>query len=786
MKKYLGLVIIALTFLKAQAQIDHTLYNMSHLPQIQLVNPSFQPTTKWYLAFSGYGKVANTGFVANDLLGNRVGDTVVINATDFLNKLNRKNHVQAVAMADIDFGLRIMKKTYLQFGVSQRVSTRLSVPKDLFEFAILGNAHPDLIDKELNIGGFDMDATHYREVAFGVSHQLNCNLGFGARVKRLTGFENMSTKNTALTLKTDPNTYDLTAKANLDFRTSGLDSLDSRYNSPSNFINGPNNKGWGIDLGATYKYKKFTFSASLLDLGYIRWNENTLNIKSRNPNSEFTFRGVDLNSVADSGSIDQYFQKILDSLEGQFALDSVRGQKYSTSLNTRLYIGGQFKWQSFTVGGTFFSEFYDGGLRPGIAAMIRKDFGRWAQLQVNYSAMNRNWLNIGLGGSVNIGPVQLFFVSDNIIGSLLQPLKTKNVQFRLGANFGWWYGKDCKNPCTPWKEKCEKCAEEKRVKYLQKNDADNDGIKDFWDSCRYTPGVLSLNGCPDADGDMLTDSLDMCPQERGYIYLNGCPDNDQDSIRNSEDDCPNDFGPRELNGCPDTDGDGLLDKNDDCPKIVGPKENNGCPWGDTDEDGLTDNIDNCPEEAGPRENKGCPWGDADGDGLTDNIDKCINQAGPKENDCCPYTDTDNDGVLDKDDECPLTFGVAENKGCPIIEKEEQEVLNTAFDNLEFETGKAIIRSSSFESLDQLAALLIKKPNYKLSIEGHTDNVGNENSNLLLSKSRANAVKIYLESHGVTGAQMTTNWYGAGKPIADNATAEGRQKNRRVEMKVVFD
>jgi outer membrane protein OmpA-like peptidoglycan-associated protein len=285
---------------------------------------------------------------------------------------------------------------------------------------------------------------------------------------------------------------------------------------------------------------------------------------------------------------------------------------------------------------------------------------------------------------------------------------------------------------------------------------------------------------------MLTDSLDMCPQERGYIYLNGCPDNDQDSIRNSEDDCPNDFGPRELNGCPDTDGDGLLDKNDDCPKIVGPKENNGCPWGDTDEDGLTDNIDNCPEEAGPRENKGCPWGDADGDGLTDNIDKCINQAGPKENDGCPYTDTDNDGVLDKDDECPLTFGVAENKGCPIIEKEEQEVLNTAFDNLEFETGKAIIRSSSFESLDQLAALLIKKPNYKLSIEGHTDNVGNENSNLLLSKSRANAVKIYLESHGVTGAQMTTNWYGAGKPIADNATAEGRQKNRRVEMKVVFD
>ena len=786
MKKYLlTLLVVGIAFSRASGQIDHTLYNMSHLPQIQLVNPSFQPTTKWYLSLSPYIKAANTGFVLDDLIGNRDGDTLVIDANKFLGKLNRKNHLQAAGIGDIGLGFRVQPKLYLQFGVSQRVLTNLSIPKDLFEFIILGNASPGLIGTEMNIGGFDVNATHYREVAVGAAYQLNCDIGFGARIKRLTGFENASSLNTTLSLKTDPTTYDLTAKSNLDFRTSGLDDT-AKYEDPSDFISGPNNKGWGIDLGAHYKYKKFKLSASLLDLGYITWKENTMRIKSTNPNSEFVFSGIDINELSDSSDIGEHLEEVLDSLEDQFGLDTTRGSTYRTSLNTRLYVGAQFQWKSFTVGGTFFSEFYNGGIRPGIAGMIRKDFGRLAQVQVNYSAMNRNLVNIGLGVSGNLGPIQLFMVSDNIIGTVLRPTKTKNVQFRFGANIGWWYGRDCKNPCTLYPEKCAERAEKKRIKALKATDTDGDGIQDFWDSCVTVRGVEALHGCPDADGDLITDSLDKCPTEAGYKFLEGCPDNDKDSIANADDQCPDVAGPKELFGCPDTDGDGILDKYDACITEVGPSENNGCPWGDKDGDGLTDNIDDCPEEVGPQENHGCPWGDADGDGVTDNIDKCKAIPGPKANNGCPYTDTDKDGVLDKDDECPNTPGVKENKGCPVIEEEEQEVLNTAFENLEFETGKSIIQSGSYKSLNDLATLLKKKTDYKLSIEGHTDNVGSASSNLLLSKDRANAVMEYLLGQGVAEDQIAANWFGASKPIADNSTPEGRQKNRRVEMNVVFD
>ena len=125
-------------------------------------------------------------------------------------------------------------------------------------------------------------------------------------------------------------------------------------------------------------------------------------------------------------------------------------------------------------------------------------------------------------------------------------------------------------------------------------------------------------------------------------------------------------------------------------------------------------------------------------------------------------------------------------GCPPISKEDQDILDKAFDNLEFETGKAVIRSSSNASLDELADLFKVKPKFMLLIEGHTDNVGSRSSNLNLSKNRAAAVKLYLQKKGIEGGRLMVKFYGPDQPIGDNATEEGRQKNRRVEMTVIFE
>ena len=235
---------------------------------------------------------------------------------------------------------------------------------------------------------------------------------------------------------------------------------------------------------------------------------------------------------------------------------------------------------------------------------------------------------------------------------------------------------------------------------------------------------------------------------------------------------------------PDRDGDGILDKDDLCPDTPGLKEFKGCP--DTDGDGVFDNIDDCPKTVGPKENNGCPYPDTDGDGLLDNADDCPSIAGPVENKGCPFEDTDGDGLLDKDDECPKTAGPAENKGCPIIEEEEQEILNTAFSNLEFETSLDVIKSASKPALTELANTLKKKPDWKLQLSGHTDNVGDDDANMILSKKRSESVKRFLTQNGIDEDRIKTLYFGESQPIEDNNTATGRQKNRRVEFKIIFD
>jgi type IX secretion system PorP/SprF family membrane protein len=234
----------------------------------------------------------------------------------------------------------------------------------------------------------------------------------------------------------------------------------------------------------------------------------------------------------------------------------------------------------------------------------------------------------------------------------------------------------------------------------------------------------------------------------------------------------------------DSDGDGISDQDDLCPDVKGLKENKGCP--DSDGDGIFDDLDECKNVKGPKENKGCPWADSDNDGLTDNKDECPTISGPVENKGCPYGDTDGDGVNDNADECPKTAGPTENKGCPVIEKKDQEVVDMAVQNLEFESSKAVIRETSKPSLNTFADKLKQKANWNLVLDGHTDNLGDEDANLLLSKNRVEAVKSYLISKGISENRIKVNYFGETKPIADNNTSEGRQKNRRVEFKIVFE
>ena len=104
--------------------------------------------------------------------------------------------------------------------------------------------------------------------------------------------------------------------------------------------------------------------------------------------------------------------------------------------------------------------------------------------------------------------------------------------------------------------------------------------------------------------------------------------------------------------------------------------------------------------------------------------------------------------------------------------------------IEFESGSAVLAASGTKILDEMAIALNKVGGKQVKIIGHTDSSGDANKNLILSKERAQAVKDYLIGKNIPADSLSVEGLGANKPVADNSTAEGRKKNRRIEFEVI--
>ncbi len=108
------------------------------------------------------------------------------------------------------------------------------------------------------------------------------------------------------------------------------------------------------------------------------------------------------------------------------------------------------------------------------------------------------------------------------------------------------------------------------------------------------------------------------------------------------------------------------------------------------------------------------------------------------------------------------------------------------DNVFFDTGKSTLRGESYKELNELAEYMGKKESLVIEIAGHTDNVGTPESNQKLSEDRANTVRDYLIKKGIAPERVAAKGYGDTQPVAYNDTPQGRQKNRRTEVRIVSE
>lgn len=108
------------------------------------------------------------------------------------------------------------------------------------------------------------------------------------------------------------------------------------------------------------------------------------------------------------------------------------------------------------------------------------------------------------------------------------------------------------------------------------------------------------------------------------------------------------------------------------------------------------------------------------------------------------------------------------------------------DNVFFDSGKSTLRAESNKELNELAEYMNLQKTLIIEIAGHTDNVGVAEANQKLSEDRANAVKKYLQTKGIVAERVVAKGYGDSQPVADNATAAGKQKNRRTEVRIISE
>ena len=412
------------------AQQDLTLYQLSGVPQSNIVNPAFIPDVKMVIGIPALSSINanynNVSFSVND--GFEVdGTTLIVDFDVLVSKLKEQNYIYNQAqnqwfMFGYQFG-----KNYLQLGVSDKVLLDVTFPKSIFELALQGNAA--FLGERVGINGLGVNGTHYRELSLGYARQLN-KWSVGIHTNILFGLANVYTRTSDMGIYTDPETYDIRIDGDIEVNTSGLDNIDDF----GNYITNLRNMGFSVDLGAVYKVNhEWEISSSLLDLGVIYWKHD---IKSYvNNGKAFELNGIDIRDyiTGDDVNTDSILEVIRDSITDVFTLDEVN-DKYSTPLTPKWYFGARYKLtEKHRFYGKVNLQFFRSGMRPDLSLGYEFKLEKYLSVTANYSIFGGSYSNIGIGVQVRAGPVQFYIMSDNVLAGF-NFFNYQTIHYRFGFN----------------------------------------------------------------------------------------------------------------------------------------------------------------------------------------------------------------------------------------------------------------------------------------------------------------------------------------------------------------
>ena len=436
-----ALLILGTTLLsstKAVAQYDMGVYNLKAVPQTTLFNPAFIPEYNMHFGFpalsSVYSGIGTNGAKYNQFFKKMPDDSLHFDFDGIYDNIKDENRISASARQEwLNFGMK-WRKFYFSFSLADVSSVNQYYPKNLISLIKDGNAA--FIGETVSLDPLSIKALHYREYAIGAAYDLNEKWNFGIKAKLLYGKSAINSERMNINLTTSEDYYYLDAET--DFRiNSSLPSGKKDTLNPVTFGEysfSAWNVGMGFDLGATFKLDdQFSFSASVLDLGYIqfdRWIDNYYST------SNIHFEGIDFNQFEglDDVQREKKIQDVKDSLFDLFVLED-DAKKFIVPLTAKVYLGANYKMSDVdNVGVLFRMAIYKGKFIPTFSMSYFRQLNKNIGVTANYTIANRSYSNIGLGVVATFEPIQVYFSTDNLYGVIF-PDDTRYTNFHFGVNF---------------------------------------------------------------------------------------------------------------------------------------------------------------------------------------------------------------------------------------------------------------------------------------------------------------------------------------------------------------
>ncbi len=464
-----GILLIILSLSETAAQNNQVLYHMD-LPQNHLLNPALRPGNSVYAglpAITGLKlNVNNNFFNFSDVFiaGNQPSDSIIsflhpdYDVDRFLAKVNDRNYLEPQAAIQLlGLGFSAGRDMYIFMDLITRVEGNFVLPGDLLRLGLKGNEQ--FVGRSIDLSSFRADIRAYNELGLGFSRDITNRLRIGVKGKLLFGIATGSVNNKSLGIKVNED-YSHTLDADMTLNISGpvtvytsqdnkIDSIrldEERFDSSGNvigFLTTMKNAGLGIDLGAEYRITgRLTLSASVTDLGYIRWKSDITNLRAE---SRFEFSGLNMLDVFNgTKTFEELGEETLDSLKNSLYVTDTR-KPFTTYLSAGFSAGGKYNLtRSFSLGLLSYTRITGRHIREALTLSANLNLGNALSTTVSYTASNNRYDNLGAGVAFRAGIFQFYCIADRIPviwnkividnGSFHLPDSWNTIHAKLGMN----------------------------------------------------------------------------------------------------------------------------------------------------------------------------------------------------------------------------------------------------------------------------------------------------------------------------------------------------------------